>query len=466
MLTFKTQFPLNNEKDIDHVIEAGRVWLAKSPHSSLAKVMSNATDIGDEWSTKSSNESIIFHRFEDDGHLSAFRHENLDSTGVRWVTEVTSSKKDGEFWVSVQLSADSELPVEKVDQGKRPYILKRIMLDIGGGMDGELPVTDKPYYLDESEIDLAANIITGKAGCGMPTVFVSADDNNEPHINAGQLAQWLSGMAHVIVEPSRAFSFKLMNEVYSENAYGGAVAIYWPDGVGKWLILPKDDFYQPKNMQIAISRKVRSSLLSQRTKKECRWGYVQDKRAKRKLHLLKESGSEKIEDYIALFDEEILAKDEEIQKLESEISRLKYGVYSSDESTVTRNIINLKSHEQDLYQAEKLSIIIDALSKLRDSCETHSRRWDVLGDLIERNSQEGERESLLTSLKTMLRGYTSMSSTTRRELESMGFDVTEEGKHYKLVFRNDQRYSFTLSKSGSDYRGGLNAFTDLKKRIF
>lgn len=466
MLTFKTQFPIDNNKDIDDIIEAGRVWLANSPHSSLSGSMKKAKEIGDEWTTSSDNESVIFHKFED-ASLAAFRHEKLDTGGVRWVTEITSYKNSESFWVSVQLSADSELPVERVDPGKRPYILKNIMELIGGGNDGALTVSHTPYYLNESEIDLASDIIIGKAGCLMPTVYVSADNNNAPHVDPSQIARWLSGMAHVVVEPSRAFSFRLMSEVFNENAYGGAVAIYWPDGVGKWLFLPKDEFLDPKAMQVAISRKVRSSLLSQRTKKECRWGFVQELSSKKKLHALRESGSDKVEDYVALFDKELGAKDEEIQRLEYEISRLKYGGYSSsNDEGRSKNSIVLNGAEKDLYQAERLSIIIDALNSAKEASENHSRRCDVISDLIEKNSQEGERDILLERLKVLLRSYTSMSSTNRKELESMGFDISEEGKHYKLVFRNDQRYSFTLSKSGSDYRGGLNAFSDLKRRVF
>jgi len=466
MLTFKTQFPINSQKNIKDIVDVGRVWLSGSPHSTLSSIMRSAGVIENEWSSHSQNESIYFYIFEEE-NIASFRHENLDENGVRWVTEVASYKNNQGFWVSVQLSADSELPVERVDQGKRPYILKNIMRSIGGGMDGPLLVSDNPHYLGEDEIELAANIITANAGCVMPIVYVSATNSNDPHINVEQMSHWLSGMAHVVVEPSRSFSFQLMGEVFGENAYGGAVAIYWPDGIGKWLFLPKDEYSDAKAMQIAISRKVRSSLLSQRTKKECRWGYSQELNSKRKLFELKSSGSDDVEDYMAVFDEEIKAKDEEIMRLESEVNRLRYGTqYSGSSDAKSKNTISLNGNENDLYQAERLSIIMDALSRELDSSDAHSRRWDVISDLIDRNSQEGERDEILERLKSLLRSYNSMSSTVRQELESLGFAISEEGKHYKLIFRQDSRYSFTLAKTGSDYRGGLNAFSDIRRRMF
>lgn len=466
MLTFKTQFPIKESKGIQDVIEAGRIWLANSPHSSLSDEMKRAQSICNGWTAKSVNESIQFYVFEAE-NIASFRHENLDESGVRWVTEVASYKNADGFWISVQLSADSELPVERVEQGRRPYILRNIMSLIGGGNDGPLAVSDTPHYFSETDLSLAANLITANAGCVMPIVYASADNNNDPFIDVEKLANWLSGMAHVVVEPSRSFSFRLMSEVYGENAYGGAVAIYWPDGIGKWLFLPKDDFSDPMMMQTSIARKVRSSLLSQRTKTECRWGYSQELNSKLKLQELKSRGSENVDDYIAVFDEELNSKDDEIQRLESEVNRLKYSyqpILSNDKSINTS--MELNGSERDLYQAERLSILIDALIREKGTCEQHSRRWDVLSDFINSNSQDGERDSILEKLKGMLRGYSSMNSTVRQEFEDLGFDVSEEGKHYKLVFRKDTRYSFTLSKTGSDHRGGLNAFSDIRRRFF
>jgi hypothetical protein len=40
-----------------------------------------------------------------------------------------------------------------------------------------------------------------------------------------QLANDLSGMAHVVVEPNRPFSRRLKIEVYSENVYGGTIGV-------------------------------------------------------------------------------------------------------------------------------------------------------------------------------------------------------------------------------------------------
>lgn len=467
MLTFKTQFPINNDKNIDDVIEAGRVWLAKSPHSSLAKSMPEKLDFDDEKMLSSINESIQFSILKNDYTLGAFRHENLDSNGVRWVTEVSCSKEKDNFWISVQLSVDSELPVERVEQGKRPHILKVIMRDIGGGVDGKLRVLDAPHYLDEGDINLAANLITGNAGCGMPIIYVSANNENKPHIDPIQLSQWLSGMAHIVVEPTRSFSFDLMDEVYNENAYGGAVAIYWPDGIGKWLFLPNGMYSDPRDMQSAIAKKIRSSLLSQRTKNECRWGFVQEQKSREKLKALMASGSKEVDDYIKLFDLEIKSKNNEIQTLESEVNRLKYSKKTINESSSDiKSSIVINSSACDIYQTERVGIILEALELYKESCDTHCRKQLIISDILDLNNYSDEKEALLKELKEILRNYTSMNSNIKKSFEKMGFDVAEDGKHYKLIFRNETRLPFILSKTGSDHRGGLNSFSDLRKLLF
>lgn len=59
-----------------------------------------------------------------------------------------------------------------------------------------------------------------------------------------------------------------------------------------------------------------------------------------------------------------------------------------------------------------------------------------------------------------------MSSTIYKELEAIGFTLSEDGKHIKLVFAEDPRYIGTLSKTGSDYRAGDNIAHDLIRLIF
>lgn len=49
-----------------------------------------------------------------------------------------------------------------------------------------------------------------------------------------------------------------------------------------------------------------------------------------------------------------------------------------------------------------------------------------------------------------------MSATLRQALQDLGFEITEDGAHYKLMYCGDSRYRTTIAKTGSDHREGKN----------
>lgn len=59
-----------------------------------------------------------------------------------------------------------------------------------------------------------------------------------------------------------------------------------------------------------------------------------------------------------------------------------------------------------------------------------------------------------------------MTPAISKELEEIGFALSEDGKHIKLVFAEDPWYTGTLSKTGSDFRAGDNTAHDLLRSIF
>jgi hypothetical protein len=78
----------------------------------------------------------------------------------------------------------------------------------------------------------------------------------------------------------------------------------------------------------------------------------------------------------------------------------------------------------------------------------------------------GARQALEEEIKTLFKTYQGMDTKTRNALARMGFDLTEEGKHYKAVFQGDGRYTFSLSKSSSDHRAGKNLASDMNNTLF
>jgi hypothetical protein len=463
MLTFKTQFPINQEVSVEAFLDCCREWIVGSPHTKLANSIPLSSYDG---LYGGDSESAAFGYADTAGQtIGGVRWEKTDNEEIRWVTDVIGRKTDKSFLVSIQLNVDSELPVERMEQGKRPYIIKLLMKKFGGGSDGRLQVLDHPLELTEQDRELAVDIICAGTDSVMPVVYVSRSGSGEMAVAPHILATWVSGMAHVVVEPSRRFSSLITRSVYGENPYGGAIAIYWPDGIGKWLYLP-NKWPDANALQSAISRKIRSSLLYQRIRRECTWSHLQEVVARKHIEELKSAGVGGVDEYVKHFDKEIAAKDEEISRLESEVTRLRFGRRSENRSNSQKTAFRLETSEQDLYQGEQLGIIIEALRAAEDAADEYSRRRHVIHQLIEANNNPGDRESILERLKAALRQYTTMTASIRAELEDIGFYIYDEGKHYKLLFLNDSRYPFVLPKSGSDFRGGLNSLSDLKRKLF
>ena len=125
------------------------------------------------------------------------------------------------------------------------------------------------------------------------------------------------------------------------------------------------------------------------------------------------------------------------------------------------------AQERDLYPNETLNILIETLQDAAERATQDSRRQHILKSLLAANPLENPpTTNRREQLKKLLRDYRVISAKIQSELKSMGFTVTTEGKHIKLVFHGDDRYTFTLPKSGSDHRGGLNAASDIARLLF
>lgn len=111
--------------------------------------------------------------------------------------------------------------------------------------------------------------------------------------------------------------------------------------------------------------------------------------------------------------------------------------------------------------------IIAETHKNGPECVAGSRRQHVLASILSANPAPDDiARSMRERLKDILVGWRGMDARSRRELERIGFSITEDGPHYKLLYQGDDRYTFPLPKSGSDHRGGLNAASDIGRFLF
>ena len=114
-----------------------------------------------------------------------------------------------------------------------------------------------------------------------------------------------------------------------------------------------------------------------------------------------------------------------------------------------------------------LGILRRALADAATRVPEDSRRLHVINSILEANHLgEDLSDTMKERLKDLLKGARGLNAKIRRELQDMGFSVTEEGKHNKLVFQGDDRYTFTFAKTASDHRGGMNSASDIGRLLF
>lgn len=395
---------------------------------------------------------------------SAFRHTVFEKD-IEWTTTVVYSQTEEGDWVGIRTDRESAQPQIYLPTAKKPLLVRTILDNLGGGLDGELYANDEPFYLKPNDAGMATRLINGDADNYLPIVYISSRFDMRHEIDPIPLARSLGGMAHVLVEPDRAFSRMIQKDVGSRNAYGGGVGIYWPNGERYYYSLNAD---APTEFDLRrqIAARIRGALLNRRPLARCTWARAEAEIARKVFEHLQSSGSDDVEEYVAVFDSELKAKDKQLLEAEDEIRRLKYRLKANDRETPTNQVGFPTSGEQELFPGEIGEILKEALDRSAASSQPGSRRQHVLASISDTIPDSTILKDKREEIKSILRDYTSLDSKTRQFLESAGFSISEDGKHYKLTYMQDDRYVFSLSKTGSDHRAGLNMASDISKRIY
>ena len=111
-------------------------------------------------------------------------------------------------------------------------------------------------------------------------------------------------------------------------------------------------------------------------------------------------------------------------------------------------------------------MVLYALSEALKNVHGRSRRADVYKDILAANEYKKLCEERQYRIKQVLTGYSGMSKTVRQKLMDLGFEITEDGRHYKLTYYGDRRYWSALAKTPSENRGNKNAASDIINNMF
>lgn len=468
MLAFATEFPVQHDRHAADFFRAIEGWILGSPHTRLRHSDFAEMIAPCETHVVKGTESLEREWVSCDAVDTAGARYTRRDDDLEWVTTIVFSRAPEQSWVGIRVTCESTHPAVQLPQAKKPIIVRSLLTELGGAQDGVLQVDSNPRILLNSEIDLAARLIDGSSGCRLPIVYVSCHFTGGHIVSFNRLATALAGMAHVVVEPNRAFSVRIKDEVAGENVYGGTVGVYWPEGVGRKSFFVGRDLISPAEVEEAVIAEVQNALANRRQLDACSWPYLQEIASRQAMGALKASGSLEIERYVETFDKDISARDERLLQANREIQRLQAELRACQARSPLGSTSLLKSgREQDFYPREVFGIIHrslkDALTRVPENC----RRNHVIKDILQANPLEVDQSELIKDrLREALRASRGLDAGVRRALEELGFTVSSDGKHHKIVFQGDDRYVFSLPKTGSDHRGGLNAASEIGRMLF
>ena len=464
MLIFSTRLPVNDTLTKEKFFELVVRWNQDSPHHRID---------GIEW------DGGYRHRWGDMKNMLeiteyndvAAAHFVQSEHGVHWTTE---------FILHTERRA-TENTVYFHKEFKPPYFLKLLMRENVLGPDGGLTISEYPHSFgataDEQQV-LTQLCLEDAGAFRLPVVYLTRDWFTEQCVvDEGALARRLCGVAHVLVESDKDVSRTLKDLCHGKNVYNGGMVIYFPSvSAAAKRFIPYDGMDVEKVMTQMV-RMIFRYMNQQKRERLDTWDGIQMMQMRWQTKLLlaekrrieenrKQTSKEKEQywDEYVKAQTQVEALTEQNARLQSELAVLRARVDSMGE-----NPLLYYGDEKEFYQGEMLEFVRTALSEKLDRLpkekDRHLRCADVLQDLLNANECEEIQAQRQTELKRVLKGYRTLTPEIQSTLIDVGFRITE-GKHYKLTYYDDERYTVPMAKSGSDWRGGDNLFSEIKKRIY
>lgn len=180
----------------------------------------------------------------------------------------------------------------------------------------------------------------------------------------------------------------------------------------------------------------------------------------------KQSVEEEINQVYEEFDEDIKSlqqKLEELSKANEALQLENFGLRAKMHASDAMPII-YQGDEEDFYPGEIKDMVLGVLADALNNTEKGTRLHDVLEDILENNTYQHLSDERKQRVKNLFKGCKTLTGTMKQELLSLGFQITDDGKHYKIIYQGDPRYMVTIGKTPSDNRAGSNNAGMINKR--
>lgn len=302
MLVLYTKLFLKNEITEFNIDDLIMKWVTGSPHfhfDNLKKSLQEREN--DEQGIESSERKQKFYSLHYDNAdtlVHIYKLDNIDNK-VLWSTECTFVQENTNKYITISLNCDLQEYNSRLPHKHKPYII-RLLIESGFCInDGNLPVSDKTIPITKENISDIVEVMEAKSTHFMPLVYVSKDYDDYA-VDPGRLAIWLSGIAHVVIEEEKEWSFILKERTKGRNAHNGFVGIYYPQNQS-YELFAKYSYLSDKDMAVDVSCTVQQALVNYQNIQEYNWNKVIFLRTKDKWKEEGEQKSAELEEFISSF---------------------------------------------------------------------------------------------------------------------------------------------------------------------
>ena len=493
MLLFSTLLDINDTLTKDAFIRLVIEWNQGSPHAS--NVIPGIKWNGERNIRYGSEGLWLAIEEYRNQNIIAVRYEKKENDGAVWDTDYVMNFNS--MKMAVRLDRSYTVDALEADQKfSTPHFIT-LLIERGHIKDDHgLPVLRTATVIDETNVGLLTDVINGSAHYSLPVVYISKTYYDEDPVNISLLAGKLKGVAHVMVEKSSWLNQTIRNQCDGKNEYYGAVGIYYPTralGHRKYLYrsaVGYDSFLFDKVFRSVIQYSntqmmdtlftwqgvnnalLRDRLISQREERlaaeeaqrvaEAEAAAILDSLDEEERRIRRQAFDDARSEANTLLE----SFDSDMQKLQAQVDALtrenealqaeNQGLKTKLDSTDSVPAL-LMGEEYEFYAGEIKDLLLSTLSDALKTVTPKSRRADIIRDIIRNNDYQKLSVKKAEEIKRILKNYDGMSAKTRSALQALGFEITEDGKHYKVSYYGDGRYQTVYAKTPSDGRAGKNS---------
>ena len=478
MSMFATEFSVKKDVSFDAFRECAIEWIRGIRKSTVLKSGAEREFFDDDAKLEAPNGELYVMKQSVQTGVSGigFKHDLPDADRI-WRTECVLTRR-ARRGTSVRIRSQclATAPNIPVMAPKKPFLIKMMLKQKWGGEDSFLRVADTPHRISPKDMKNLKSVILGTHSCILPVVYVSVGDDGKPLLDTCKLAFNLGGLAHVVVEPSREFSFRMTKATSQKNPYGGTIGVSMP---GKGIVRV---FYKGPALSTslavatAIEKFVIRALAIRSAVFGWEWHDLQEQHAntlKTKMRDLqaKTSGQERkeVDEYVEAFDAQISSKNEEIARLEATIDDLTQDLAGREfpgGEILSQKL--LQSAGRELYPGEFADRVLLAMRTYVCSHDVDQRTAAVLKELVAHVQFTGQAKNLARRIQRACGDPAKMPGLLDNLLTGeFSFTKRSDGKHMNYFPPADLPGldKVTVAKSPSDRRAGKNQASELLRNF-